>query len=413
MAVMSASAGLKVLLALSSLFLSTAAVALEHELMPETLAQEESALVTDDVCHAAGDEKCSLSLRQLRRQSRLHDNEEDFKGGEDKIARDRVGNQTGLGSPYGHPSDSQYPQHEGFTLWLVEDFDQPLDLDTDPIWTWSDGGLSEGQVRFLKEQIRFEDGKMKIVVDRNRGDVHTRSCSHAEKGTVDNKPLLSGEMRTRNNLFRYGRYEVRMKAPSVQPGNPQVDGNYISTMFVYRDGKFEHWREIDFEVTGDHAGAVTSNMLRADHTSRWQPTIQRSRHDDIKGLNVRMDFHTYAFEWLPNQITWYIDGKKVREQRQDGLKIPELSGKIMMNLWIFNSQASFGGSRIENNRYPMHSEYDWFRFYKWDGDASYPCAGMDDKCLTHEDQYLSANNPCDGKAQIGTVNGRPPCHATC
>ena len=34
-----------------------------------------------------------------------------------------------------------------------EEFNSPIDLDSDPIWTWSDGGLYEGAVRFVKEQI--------------------------------------------------------------------------------------------------------------------------------------------------------------------------------------------------------------------------------------------------------------------
>merc|ERR1719499_1321771 len=67
--------------------------------------------------------------------------------------------------PYGHPEPGKsYPQYEGFTLWIVEEFDAPLDLDTDPIWTYSDGGLTEGQVRFVKEGILFRDGKMMVEV---------------------------------------------------------------------------------------------------------------------------------------------------------------------------------------------------------------------------------------------------------
>ena len=50
-----------------------------------------------------------------------------------------------------------------------EEFNAPLDLDTDPIWTWSDGGLYEGDVRFVKEQISFSDGKMKITAKPNPG----------------------------------------------------------------------------------------------------------------------------------------------------------------------------------------------------------------------------------------------------
>ncbi|OLQ15535.1 hypothetical protein AK812_SmicGene167 [Symbiodinium microadriaticum] len=240
------------------------------------------------------------------------------------------------GKVSGHPDLSKsYPSYPGFSLALVEEFDDPLDLDNDPIWTWSDGGLYEGDVRFVKEQIRFEDGKMKITAAPNPG-IATQTCSHAEVGTVAHKPLVSGEFRSRRNIFRYGRYEVRMKAPEVQPGNADIDGNFIATMFIFRDAKFRHWREIDIEsyaqdtgelmgmsedsAEGDRPNSVTTNVLRADNT-----------------------------EWLPDRITWYIDGKAVR--------------------------------------------YDWFRFYKWDGEDTYPCA----------DTYLDGNNPCDGQPMLGAA----------
>ncbi|CAE7378508.1 licB, partial [Symbiodinium sp. CCMP2456] len=245
------------------------------------------------------------------------------------------------------------------------EFDSPLDLDSDPIWTWSDGGLFEGDVRFVKQQIRFEDGKMKISATKNPG-YSTQACSHAEVGTVDHKPLVSGEFRSRRNIFRYGRYEVRMKAPDVQPGNPDVDGNFVATMFIFRDAKFRHWREIDIEVTGDSPNSVTTNVLRADNTEFWRPQIASVRETNVQG-NARAEFHTYGFEWLPDRITWYIDGVPVRSHYGGNPPIPDKSAKVMMNLWIFGPKANFGGRQIDNNRYPMTSEYDWFRFYKWDG----------------------------------------------
>jgi len=93
--------------------------------------------------------------------------------------------------------------------------------------------------------------------------------------------------------------------------------------------------------------------------------------------------------------------------------IPELPGKIMMNLWEYDRRALFGGKEIWNDRFPMRSEYDWFRFYKWDGDEQYPCAGMGEQCLTEDDKYLSSNNPCDGIPQVGSVFGKAPCIASC
>merc|ERR1711988_2097825 len=111
-------------------------------------------------------------------------------------------------------------------------------------------------------------------------------------------------------------------------------------------------------------------------------------------------------------ITWWIDGKLQRIHSGGRVAVPDMSTKIMMNLWMFTG-GGFGGGSIANNRYPMHSEYDWFRFYKWDGDKHYPCPAMDASCLQPDDLYLASNNPCDGIEQQGAVNGRRPCKAVC
>merc|ERR1712032_1268892 len=179
------------------------------------------------------------------------------------------------------------------------------------------------------------------------------------------------------------------------------------------DAKFKHWREIDIEVTGDSPHSVTMNVLNAENTSAWNPWIQASQQFNAD-VNVREEFNTYAFEWLPSGITWYFNGQVVGQHLADSaLPVPDLSTKIMMNLWIFDTVYAFGGKEGWNNQYPMHSEYDWFRFYRWNDDLSYPCANLGTECLTDDDKFLSGNNPCDEIPQVGTVDGEPPCTNTC
>eukprot|EP00929_Paragymnodinium_shiwhaense_P038123 TRINITY_DN201_c0_g2_i7.p1 TRINITY_DN201_c0_g2~~TRINITY_DN201_c0_g2_i7.p1 ORF type:complete len:540 (+),score=130.78 TRINITY_DN201_c0_g2_i7:66-1685(+) len=312
---------------------------------------------------------------------------------------------------FGHPSSTiSYPKYDGFTLMLAEEFDTPIDLEHDPIWTWSDGGLREGQVRFVKEQIKFKGGKMIIEVSNKRPYPKMQSCSMAAKEHIPYKPLVSGELRSRHNMFRYGRYEVRMKAPEVQPGNPHTNGNFIATMFVYRDANAHHWREIDFELTGDRANSLTTNLLFADGTKNWKAYLQDSRKPNLGNVNIRKEFHTYMFEWTPKGVTWYFDGKVIRKGSR--LKTPDRSCKIMLNTWIFTG-GGFGGGAVYNNRYPMKTEYEYFRFYKWDGEEKYPCKDMSTTCLDPDDKYLSNNNPCDGIPQEGTIYGQRVCKATC
>jgi len=168
------------------------------------------------------------------------------------------------------------------------------------------------------------------------------------------------------------------------------------------------------EVTGDSSRSVTMNVLNADGTTVWNPTIQASQHFVAPSwANLRGRFHRYGFEWLPTGITWYLDGEIVGHHSPEHLlKIPDLSAKIVMNLWVFREEwgYAFGGREGKNNAYPMYSEYDWLRFYKWDGDAQYPCEGASTSCLTEDDRFFSSNNPCDGIPQEGGV---PPCVAEC
>jgi hypothetical protein len=55
----------------------------------------------------------------------------------------------------------------------------------------------------------------------------------------------------------------------------------------------------------------------------------------------------------------------------------------------------FGGNDPSANVYPMHAEYDYVRFYKWDSDTTYPCAPTP-ACISHVDNVNSKNNPDDG-----------------
>ena len=41
----------------------------------------------------------------------------------------------------------------------------------------------------------------------------------------------------------------------------------------------------------------------------------------------------YAFDWLPDQIIWYVNGEEAYRTSIDGSDIPEHSGKMIINAW--------------------------------------------------------------------------------
>ena len=282
------------------------------------------------------------------------------------------------------------PTYPGYTLVIDQGFDAPINLDTDKTWTWSDGALSEGQVRYTKEAITFADGHMKITTSKPAAPI-AGGQSFAENGNVGAFPLQSGEFRTKFNNYRYGRYEASIKAP-IPVAADMAAGNFINTLFTFRTPKIEDWREIDIEIIAGGVNKVFSNIVYADGKSDYGQTMNSAAAVTAPaGLDTRAMFHTYAFVWKADGITWYIDNSPTAVRTFAGgasPPIPNKSAKIMMSMWVFGGSYAFGGVDGEKNVYPFTAEYDFFRFYKQDGEM-YP---MDPAALPAEDLNKSKNN---------------------
>jgi beta-glucanase (GH16 family) len=282
---------------------------------------------------------------------------------------------------------------------MAEEFDAPIDLNADPYWTWGDGTIDSGQARFVEDAITFADGKMKITV--SKGDTPSGlsivKSGIAPGAQVPARTLKSGELRSKHNMFRYGRYEASIKGPPV-------DGNYILSFFSFRTPHFQEWREIDFELLGSLPNGVSTNVIIGMNMQGWVPSAEEPASTFPFGgapamglpaaFAARGVFHTYAFEALPDHVDFFVDGalirRKVNKVGKNALIVPERSWKMMFNHWVFEN-SGFGGDPTKNT-YPFTGEYDWFRFYKWNNDTDYPCEPLP-ACLPAADKDLSANNP--------------------
>ena len=313
------------------------------------------------------------------------------------------------------PKD-KYP---GFTLALAEEFDQTIDLDTDPIWTWSDGGPKpDSQVQFQKNAITFQNGRMIITATAPAGGApaktsYAESAKCATTGTLGKMPVVAGEFRTKYNNYRYGRYEVKLKAPTENVGK-NGDGNFLATLFAFRTPKWNFWNEIDIELEANIKGSVAYNTVNPATTGfeGYPPAGHTAGKVAMgAGFNVQQD-HVYAFEWTMGNIAWYVDGTKINEctggtcTKGDGTTpVPTKSAKIMLNLWVFNSAAAFGDPA--NNTYPFHSEYEYFRFYKWNTETTYPYDTPATQ-LPDDDLAFSQNNASETTYPQKTYGAKCP-----
>jgi beta-glucanase (GH16 family) len=306
---------------------------------------------------------------------------------------------TGIAGIAGHPDSTiAYPTYAGFTLALAEEFNCPLDLDADPNWTWSDGGEPEGQVRYQKAGLTFANGKMIVTVAKPAGGVPAGTSFsepnlNSNTGTQPARALSGGELRAKYNNFRYGRYEARFKAPSANPGHeldPATSGNFLSTLALFRTPRWQEWNEIDVQLEANIPTKLASNVVRANGAVGY-PAGNAAPATSAAIANFKIiDPHTYAVEWTPTKISWFVDGAKLREfTGTAAVPIPTLSAKVMFNLWVFASAAAFGDPA--NNKYPFTAELDYFRFYRWNQEATYPCSPQP-SCLPATDTDFSKNN---------------------
>lgn len=140
----------------------------------------------------------------------------------------------------------------------------------------------------------------------------------------------------------YGKYEVSMK-PAKNPG-------IVSSFFTYTgptDGT--PWDEIDIEFLGKDTTKVQFNYY----------TNGVGGHEKIinLGFDASQGYHTYAFDWQPGSITWYVDGVVKHKATSN---IPTNPGKIMMNLWNGTGVDSWLGAY--NGADPLYAYYDWVKY---------------------------------------------------
>ncbi|GAB4363736.1 MAG: beta-glucanase [Kiloniellaceae bacterium] len=167
------------------------------------------------------------------------------------------------------------------------------------------------------------------------------------------RPYASGEYQTRG-FFGYGRFEARLKAAAA-PG-------IVTGFFTYTGPSFggDPHHEIDFEFLGKAPRQVQLNYF-TDGVGGRETNI------DL-GFDASEDFHLYAFEWRPDAIRWYVDGRLVHEERGARGPLPSVPGKIFLHLWAGKDLDNWLG-RFRYPGHPLTAEVDCVAFRPLDSAA--------------------------------------------
>ncbi len=165
------------------------------------------------------------------------------------------------------------------------------------------------------------------------------------------KDYKGAEYRTKE-AFTYGRFEVRMKT-SYREG-------MLTSFFTYYDGGgIGTWNEIDIEILGRYSNDFQMNTItqgQTNHVGHYQ--MATSPH---------YDYHTYAFEWTPEYVSWFVDGIEVLKQTDTHIQNLTLPQKIMMNIW--NPTYDNWVGTFYPEALPAFAYYDWVSYYSYSPDS--------------------------------------------
>lgn len=165
---------------------------------------------------------------------------------------------------------------------------------------------------------------------------------------VKAKDFKGAELRTKQ-AFLYGRFEVNMKSAAR-------DG-MLSTFFTYHEFTtgIQDWNEIDIEILGRYDYDIQFNPItpgQLNHTSHFPATF-----------SPHTDYHTYAFEWTPTYVAWFVDGVEVHRQTGAHIEALNKAQKLMMNNWT-PTYANWAGT-LNVDALPAFAYYDWVKYYNY------------------------------------------------
>jgi beta-glucanase (GH16 family) len=233
-------------------------------------------------------------------------------------------------------------------LWADEFEDDHYNYD---IWTpdVKGDGFGNNELQYysgLPKNIFNEDGCLVIKLYKER---------------MGSREYTSGKLWSKgSHFFKYGLVEARFKLPRGRGTWPAIW--MMPEYSVY--GNWPHSGEIDiFEWVGYDSTRLYGSALMA---GRLSGEVTKRGIADIKGHES--DFHTIIFEWAPEYMKWFLDGKQFNLYEKS-----ESNGET--RLWPFDQEfylilnLAYGGDwggvdGIDDRNLPQEFLIDYVRVYQ-------------------------------------------------
>ncbi|MEQ1710595.1 MAG: family 16 glycosylhydrolase [Hyphomicrobium sp.] len=174
------------------------------------------------------------------------------------------------------------------------------------------------------------------------------------------RPSSCAELQS-HATFGYGTYEVRVRAARAH--------GVVTAFFTYTgpgQKPPQPHDEIDFEFLGKAPQTVQANYFANG--------VGEHGRDLPLEFDAAARMNDYAFEWTPDALRWFVDGRLMHEVvRKSGEPYPTTPGKICLSIWNGRGPSMAGwlgafdgrGRRIE-------AHYQRVAFTRWGDPCQFP-----------------------------------------
>ena len=266
---------------------------------------------------------------------------------------------------------------------------------------WGGGNAERQCYTPWPENASVEDGHLVIMARRETIEGPDRPADQladGEEPEIVRREYSSARLVTRDRAaWRYGRIEVRAELPRGQ-------GVWPAIWMLPEDNVYGGWAlsgEIDImEAVNlgtpceDCASGVEDRVLGTLHYGGAWPDNAHSG-SSVSVANAAEGFHTYAIEWSPAAITWFVDGEAYARQTPDDWHTQgeaptatpaapfDQAFHLILNIAIgghLPEDNNLGG--VSNAGFPKVMRVDWVRVYAcadgFQSDGTCPAGGSPD-----------------------------------
>lgn len=218
-------------------------------------------------------------------------------------------------------------------------------------WWDNNGCTNEGNNElqwYLPENIIVQDGALHLraieqEVTGSNGKVYPYTSGMVTTGSVVDDPEAPTKF-----VFTYGYAEIRAWVPR---------GQGLWPAFWLLPAAQVSRPEIDvLEILGHDTSSLRVSLHYLDFDDRRQRVYY-----DYSGPDFADGWHTYAVDWSPEALVWYIDGVEIWRYDQEPYYIPDVSMYMLLNLAV---GGDWPGDPNDDTPFPSDYKIDFVRVWK-------------------------------------------------